>query len=175
MTPKLTTEGFVEKAIKIHGDKYDYSKVNYINSHTKVCIICKIHGEFLQKPSGHTSGKGCRKCSGSYSYSNKEWIEEAERIHDNKYDYSKVNYTKAHDKVIIICNTHGEFQQQANLHLTGSGCQKCGVINRSMIRIKTTKEWIEEAKSVHGDKYDYSKVNYTKARDKVIIICKTIS
>lgn len=62
MSKKLTTEEFIEKARKIHGNKYDYSKVVYVNSQTKVCIICPIHGEFWQRPNDHLNGYGCNKC-----------------------------------------------------------------------------------------------------------------
>ena len=60
---KLTTEEFIAKAKAVHGNRYDYSKVVYVNTQTKVCIICKEHGEFWQKPKNHLCGNGCVKCS----------------------------------------------------------------------------------------------------------------
>ena len=97
MTIKSTTEEFIEKAKKIHGDKYDYSKVKYINNHIKVEIKCKEHGIFFQRPNGHLRGSECIKCGlnkiSNIKRSNREeFIEKAIKVHGNKYDYSKVNY-----------------------------------------------------------------------------------
>ena len=165
---QYTTKEFIEKAKEVHGDKYDYSKVEYISSKKHITIICKIHGNFRQQPTLHLYNKnGCSKCSGNYSYTTKEWIEKAIKVHGDKYDYSKTKYTKTDNKVIIICKIHGEFLQTAHHHLQNHGCRKC-----SKTYSYTTKEWVEKATEVHGDKYDYSKTKYTKTDTKVIIICK---
>jgi hypothetical protein len=115
---------FIEKAKKVHGDKYDYSKVQYINNKTKVCIICPEHGEFYQKPNDHLSGKGCEKCAGR-NLTTKEWIESAIKVHKQKYDYSKVEYINGKTKVCIICPEHGEFWQTPQDHLSKHGCPYC--------------------------------------------------
>ena len=109
-------ELFIEKAKQAHGDKYDYSKVDYINNLKEVIIICKIHGEFMQLPKTHKRGSGCKKCgllkvSSSKKSNNDKFINGAKLIHGNKYDYSKVEYIKSNQNVIIICPTHGEFLQ----------------------------------------------------------------
>lgn len=122
---RLTTKEFIERAREVHGDKYDYSKVNYINQHSKVCIICPIHGEFWQIVQIHLMGHGCPKCSGNGKLSYEEFVERARKIHGDKYDYSKVKFNSILDKVTIICPIHGEFTQVANDHLQGNGCQKC--------------------------------------------------
>ena len=124
-TKKSSTKEFIEKARKVHGDKYDYSKVEYINNKTKVCIICPEHGEFWQTPNCHLSGDGCAKCSKKHKYTTEEWIEEAKKVHGNKYDYSKVNYINSQTKVCIICPEHGEFWQKPDRHLLGQGCPIC--------------------------------------------------
>ena len=93
------------------------------------------------------------------------------KIHSNKYDYSKFIYTKMHDKSTIICPIHGEFEQSAHSHLKGQGCPKCGVIERATKRLDTKDSFIKKAKKIHGDKYDYSKVNYVNSQTKVCIIC----
>lgn len=112
------------KAKAIHGNKYDYSKVNYVNTKEKVCIICPTHGEFWQRPNGHLNGLGCDKCGKTYSYTTEEFIEKAKQIHGNKYDYSKVKYINAQTKVCIICPIHGEFWQTPYKHLNlKEGCQ----------------------------------------------------
>jgi hypothetical protein len=169
---KFSSEEFIQKAKIIHGDKYDYSKVNYINCNTKVIIICKIHGEFLQIPSGHLSNKGCSKCSNIYNYSTLEFIDKVNIVHGDKYDYSKVNYTSNKKQITIICKIHGEFQQISSDHLNGHGCKKCYNIKQSITKLQTKEDFIQKSKLVHGDLYDYSKVEYKYSNIKVIIICK---
>ena len=167
MPAKKTTEEFVRDAILVHGDKYDYSKVDYNGGKNKVIIICKIHGEILQSPNSHLNGSDCNKCSGNYTMSNKEWIEKAKIQHKDKYDYSKVNYNGNKTKVIIICKIHGDFLQIPADHLNGFNCSKC-----SGQYSCTNEEWIEKAKIIHCNKYDYSKVDFKGNKNKVIIICK---
>ena len=176
---RLTTEEFISRAKEVHGDKYDYSKVEYgKNRKTKVCIIChekdekcEEHGEFWQTPNNHLYGKGCPKCASNYRYKSEEIIEEFKKIHGDKYDYSKVVYKDAHTKVCIICLKHGEFWMTPNLHLRGSGCKKCYKEIKGKDRYSNTEEFIEKARKVHGDKYDYSKVEYKCSNKKVRIIC----
>ena len=78
---KSNTEEFIKKAKKVHGNKYDYSKVNYINNHTNVTIICPEHGEFEQTPKGHLRGQGCPKCNGGVVQTTEEFIKKAKEIH----------------------------------------------------------------------------------------------
>ena len=179
MSKKLTTKDFIEKARKIHGNKYNYSKVNYINSYTKVCIICPEHGEFWQTPSSHLKGYNCEKCaykekSELRKSTTEEFIKKATQVHGDKYDYSKENYINSHAKVCIICPEHGEFWQSPYCHLNGNNCPECSNIIRkfSSKKTKTTEEFIKEAKELYGDKYDYSKVNYINSHTKICIIDK---
>jgi len=124
-TYKLNTEKFILKAKSIHGDKYDYSKVEYINSQRNVIIICPIHGEFEQTPARHLFGQGCSSCYGNKKLTTEQFIEKSNIIHNNKYDYSEVIYKNYRTKIIIICPVHGKFKQFAGDHLWGSGCTKC--------------------------------------------------
>ena len=124
-TKRLTTEEFITRAKEIHGDKYDYSKVNYVNSSTKVCIICPEHGEFWQTPVLHLRGYRCHFCYGSVKKTKEQFINEAKKVHGDKYDYSKVNYKGNKHKICIICNKHGEFSQTPLYHLQGHGCKLC--------------------------------------------------
>ena len=165
-------EEFIEKATLVHGDKYDYSKVDYKNNNTKVIIICKEHGEFYQIPSSHFRGIGCAKCVGKAKSNTEEFIKNALLVHGNKYDYSKVNYKNRNTKVIIICKTHGEFTQNSYNHLTGQGCNKCSYILRANKNKTTVDEFIKKSKIIHDDKYDYSKVDYKNSDTKINIICK---
>ena len=171
MSKSLTTQIFIERAKKIHGDKYNYSKVNYINITTKVCIICSKHGEFWQRPNDHLLGKGCSKCAFNRTLTTNEFIDKANKIHNNFYIYDKTAYKKAKEKVTITCPIHGDFLQTPQHHLMGCGCPKCRYIKSANSKRLSTKEFIEKAKQIHGDKYDYSKVNYTDCETKVCIIC----
>nr|DAK04438.1 MAG TPA: restriction enzyme [Bacteriophage sp.] len=166
-----TKEEFIIKAKEIHGDKYDYSKVEYVNNKTKVCINCREHGEFWQTPNAHLSGQGCSKCSGKYSPTKEEWIASARKVHGDKYDYSKVDYVNNATKVCIICPEHGVFKQAPYNHTQGQGCPTCGQIVRSDSNRYSLSDFIAEARKIHCDKYDYSKVDYVNSKTKVCIIC----
>ena len=155
-----SSQEFIEEAIKIHGDKYDYSKVDYKCANAKIIITCKIHGDFEEKPYCHLNGNGCYMCCKNHKLNTIEFIEKAKLIHGDKYDYSKVDYKYNDEKVIITCKIHGDILQTPNHHLQGSGCGKCGVIIRSNKSRKTLEEFIKKSRFVHGDKYDYSKVDY---------------
>jgi len=127
---KLTNLEFITKAKEVHGDKYDYSKTEYMNAQTKVCIICPEHGEFWQKPYNHLNGNGCPSCI-RHEWDTKSFIEKARKIHGNKYDYSKVEFKTTRDKVCIICHDLdkdgkeiGEFWQYPLTHLNGHGCER---------------------------------------------------
>ncbi len=163
---KYTTEEFIQRAKEVHGDRYDYSKVVYETGRKKVCIVCPEHGEFWQTPQKHLSGQGCAMCYGNVKMSHEEFIRRANKIHHGKYNYSKVVYNGYEEKVCIICPEHGEFWQTPHSHLSGRGCQECYGNKRC-----TTERFIEKARKVHGDKYDYSKVEYNGNHQKVCIIC----
>lgn len=169
----LGTSGFIEKAQQIHGDKFDYSKVNYVNSRFRVSIICPSHGPFEQLPFIHFNSKyGCPRC-GQESTGNQlrgdleTFIEKSNKIHLYKYDYKLAQFNNLGDKIIIICPIHGEFEQEAKGHLNGCGCFLCGVDKRR----KTKEQFILEAKEIHGDKYDYINVNYKNNSTDIEIIC----
>ncbi len=168
---KLTRNDFINKANLIHNNKYDYSKVKYVNNSTKVCIICPEHGEFWQTPRNHLIGQGCPLCNGTFKLTNQEFIEKANKIHNNKYDYSKVKYVNNNTKVCIICPKHGEFWQTPHHHLNGHGCSKCRNENNGDRRRHNTEDFIRKSKSIHGEKYNYDKVNYVNSYSKVCIIC----
>ena len=156
-TKKKTKEQFLEQCLNKFGSKYDYSKVEYINTKTKVCIICPIHGEFWQTPEQHLKGKGCPKCLGK-NLTTQDWIKQANIIHNNKYIYSKTNFKKGHEKVIITCPIHGDFEQQATcpvhgdfeqipyVHLQGSGCSKCNKFCVESKGEKIIKEYLTKNK-----------------------------
>lgn len=177
---KLAEKAFInfkEKASKKFSYKYDYSKANYIDNHTPIEIVCPIHGVFKQTPHDHfKSPIGCQKCvlekmSLDQASTTEEFIKKARQIHGNKYDYSKVKYINNRIKVCIRCPIHGEFWQTPDNHLYGKGCKKCSYEKLSSNKFLTTNEYIEKAKLVHGDKYDYSETIYNGMKNDVVIIC----
>lgn len=169
MKKQLTNQEIIERIIDVHGDKYDYSKVDYINSRTPVILICKKHGEFKYYIKHLKEGRGCPMCSKNKTII--DFIEKARDVHSLKYDYSKSNYTGRHNKLIITCPIHGDFEQEAGSHLSGCGCPKCANEHKNDYKKLSTEDFIERAKEVHGNKYDYSKVDYKSLESKVTIIC----
>lgn len=151
------TEEFIQKSNLIHNNKYDYSKVEYINAHKKVKIICPIHGQFKQKPNNHLSGKGCYLCGvkqriESTKTSQEKFIEESNKIHNYKYDYSKVNYVNSKTKVIITCPEHGDFQQSPECHLNRKQeCYSCSLNKRKL----NIDDFIIRSRKIHGYRYSY--------------------
>lgn len=168
---RITTEEFIRRAREVHGDRYDYSMANYTNAKTKLIIVCKIHGEFMKIPSDHMMGSGCPKCSGRYTRTLEEFINQANEVHGYKYDYSEVNYLNSHTKISIICKEHGKFSQVAISHLSGTGCAKCGVKISSDLKRKSIEDFIKDSIAKYGDLYDYTRVNYINCQVKVDIIC----
>ena len=168
---------FISKAEERHGKLYDYSKTLYVKRTEKVIIICSIHGEFTQNAGSHLSGCGCRKCGIEQTMNKRtlsvdDFIEKAKQIHNNKYSYDKINYSKRNDHIIIICPVHGEFTQLPKSHLKGYGCRMCAneLISKSKRKLHDT--FIQEAIEQHGNTYDYSSVSYIDCYTKIIIICK---
>lgn len=174
---KFSEQEFLEKCVNVHGDTYDYSKVEYINISEHIIIICKIHGEFKQTPDVHLRGCGCPSCGGIASNKNrfltKEiFIDRSILIHLNQYDYSLVNEVSSGTKVIIICDTHGEFSQLPHSHMAGAGCPKCKGLKISTALMYNNEKIILQCIEKHGNKYDYSLVEYSGAKNKIKIICK---
>ena len=168
---KLTTEEFITKAKKIHGDKYDYGLSDYKGSKKKIKIICPIHGEFEQLPNNHLNGAECYLCGVIKTHkcllsNNEEFKQKANLKHNNQYDYSKVEYVNNKKEVCIICKKYGEFYVRPDNHLKGSGCPICYGTH-----LFTKEEFVEQAKQIHGNKYNYSKSDYINAKTKVCIIC----
>lgn len=122
---ELKNQWYIQNFQKIHGDLYNYSKVQYTNARTKIEIVCKEHGSFYQTPSNHILGHGCPKCSCKAKKSTKECVQSFIQVHGDTYNYSKVEYIGRMDKVEILCEQHGSFFQTPNNHLTGQGCPKC--------------------------------------------------
>lgn len=176
---KKDTESFIKLAKEKHGDRYDYSKVNYVILDTCVEIICKQHGSTFQTPNNHLNSKtGCNLCTNELKSKNRtktheQFIKEAIEKYGDFYDYSKSTYKKSNEKVIIICRIHGSFQRKPKDLLYGKGCAKCGNARTAEFNRKSKEQFIIDSKSKHGDKYTYEKTEYTDSREDVILNCKT--
>jgi very-short-patch-repair endonuclease len=167
---KLTQADFILKSILKHGKRYNYDSVKFVNTTTKVEIVCKKHGSFKQEPYMHYHrGQGCPTCfQDRNGLTTEEYIYRAKKVHGEAYDYSKVKYKHNTKPIVIICKKHGEFKQLARSHVEGHGCNECFLIsNRS-----NKAEFITKAIALHGNRYDYSKVVYRDSKQKVIVVCK---
>lgn len=157
----LGKDRFIERSKKKHGNKYDYSKVNYIDHATKVTIICPIHKEFQQTPASHIRGWGCDKCGGSAKLDTEEFVAKAKLRHGtDRYDYSKSVYIGANNKLIITCKTHGDFEQLARNHLYGKGCPVCSASQAEVA--------VEEYLKQMGYKYE-TQVEYLDCKDQKVL------
>ncbi len=164
---KLSDSEVIARFTAKHGSRYDYSKVVFINTSTKVEIVCQVHGEFWQTPYLHMSGGGCPVCGGNRLSKDEPFIVKCKKVHGDKYDYTKTVYTRMHDKVWITCPEHGDFLQKAYYHVQGSGCPVCAGVARH-----TTDSFVAKARKVHGDLYDYTNTVFEHNKKKVRIDCK---
>jgi very-short-patch-repair endonuclease len=175
---RSNTDDFIAKARKVNGDKYDYSKTNYLGAREKLNVICPIHGEFPVSASNHLKGRGCPQCAkiaraNFHRSDTNTFIQKAKKIHGDVYDYSLVNYENNSTPVEIICPEHGSFFKSPQNHLKGQGCPKCTEETnyRGSSQKYGDEEFIKKSQELHGDKYDYSKVEYKNSRVPVLIGC----
>ena len=177
MSRKLTKEEFIEKARAVHGDKYDYSKVEYVGRSIDVCITCPIHGDFWQKPRSHISNKcGCQEC-GKISKSSKRLNDQEDiirrfmEVHGDTYDYSEVEYIDYHTDVKIRCKKHGVFEQTPNNHISQKqGCPECARIKRAQSKTLSHEEQI----ALIAEKNPYVDVLGRIVDDKTPVLCRCI-
>ena len=179
----MTTDEFIELACQVHGNKYDYSKVDIEHRDEKgrICIICPTHGEFWQKPSHHLDNHGCKRCASSKKRKarikksdvkkTENFIKKAKLVHGDKYDYSKVEYINYNTNVTIICPKHGEFHQTPSNHLQGKGCKYCAIDNSRITQSKGKETFVNDCLMQYGTKYDYNEVTYVNKKTKVRIKC----
>lgn len=165
---QLTKEQFVERANSANGWKYTYDKAIYKNSNTKCEITCPTHGSFWMTPHDHLEGHGCAKCAGLHPLDTEEFIRRSIAVHGGKYDYSKSVYVRSAQKVIIRCKKHNlDFEQTPISHYRGRGCPVCGGVKH-----RTTQDFIESARRVHGDRYSYEKAVFVNKATNITITCK---
>ena len=179
------TQQFINKSKLKFKDLYDYSNVVYINSKTEINLRCIKHDlKFRTKASSHlkTSLGGCTEClkdfkqriSDKYKSSTEEFIEKANIVHNNIYDYSKFEYKLARDKSTVFCDIHGEFEISPNNHLAGKGCPPCGDIKTGKLKIKSASEkFTNQANNIHSNRYTYENFQYQTAKTKSLVTCDT--
>jgi hypothetical protein len=166
-----TTEDFVQRARRVHGDCYDYSQARFVGSKEKLTIVCLEHGPWRVTASSHVAGTGCPACGGRMQLTTEQFIERAQAKHGDKFDYTETVYVNSETPVAVICPEHGQSKQLPNNHLAGSGCAECAYTQRGISRRSNTKDFIRRARKVHGERYDYSKVDYVRTGDPITIIC----
>lgn len=179
MVKRLTQQQFIERAKKVHGNKYSYKNAKYVKSRIKVEITCKKHGSFFQNPDSHINQSvGCPKCGReaigrkNISKARDSFVQKAIDVHGNVYNYSQVQYINHHTKVQIACKKHGAFFQIPRKHLSGFGCPKCGTERTAKKKIATSRRnFAKKASIIHKNKYDYSRVQYINNKTPVTIIC----
>ena len=166
MPKKDTRDEFIEKSKQIHGNEFDYNSVEYKNSKQKVYIRHNKCGRyFWQSPVCHLQGQSCPHCAGKMKLTTEEFVTRASIVHSDKYNYDNVEYKNMHTKVKIKHNKCDKYFLQSPFeHLKGCGCPYCA----GKIKL-TTEEFIARANIVHGDKYDYSLVNYINTKNKIKI------
>ena len=178
MSKKRTLEEFVETARKIHANKYDYSKVDYIANNTKVCVICPEHGEFWQRPKQHLRGEGCPKCSfrergNKRKKSVEDFIEEFNKKYSGKLKVNKSNYAGNEKEIQVVCIKHGPFYTTPlKLKINTICCPTCLIEERKKTNTYDNEIFIKKAKEKYGDKYLYDHLNYVNSRTKVIVTCR---
>ena len=164
---QLPYEDFLRRATETHQGRYEYDESSYTKSSDRLRVKCEEHGWFEQIATSHLAGQGCPRCARNVPLATEEFIEQARKVHGDKYDYSITKYDRSHTEIKYKCATHGVVSQSVSNHLQGWGCAKCSPSYK-----KTTETFIGRAREVHGDKYDYSLVDYKTSTDKVKIICK---
>lgn len=178
---KITKEEFIERAKSVHGDRYDYSLVEFINMGTKVKILCQKHNEFLQSPNHHTKIKqGCPICAKEENIEKRkvsydDLVRRTSERHGDKYSIKKQDFDTLRSKIFVECKYHGEFQTEGRFLFKGNPCKKCidENLGKRMYKTKTSKEnFIQRCIETHGNKYDYSKSIYKGSNKKIEIICK---
>jgi len=160
---KETLETFIDKAKKIHNNKYDYKNAIWKNVGIKLKIICAIHGEFEQTPSNHLMGKGCSYCSGVGRLTKEILLERIKIVHGDKYEYEFSDKITNSTNIKIKCKVHGIFEQTPKNHLKGQKCPKCKCLDKN--------EFIKEASLKHNNKYNYDNIEFVNGNIKIKITC----
>lgn len=178
---KLTTEAFIRKAKKKHGEFYDYSRAVYDGAHTLLEIVCPLHGSFMQRAGDHANvGKGCKQCGAVRAtptpFSTADFVRQSAETHADFYSYEKSVYSTYKLPLTITCPTHGDFSQRAGQHMRGNGCPLCRRGRKSskfkgQTRQQRFESWLERADKLHSGFYSYARVVFVNTKTPVTIVC----
>lgn len=169
---KKRKNNFLIKSKKVHGDKYDYSLVKYVNNKTPIDIICPEHGKFTTTPAVHIAGHSCKMCGtesmrNTVTFSADKVLKKIIDVHGDKYQYDFSGYKNYLSTLKIRCKKHGTFMQDVSTHLRGSGCRECSVEDSR----DTIEDFILKSSKVHKGFYTYSKAKYHNTYSDVVITC----
>lgn len=173
---KNTKESVIEQFKGVHGDKYNYDLVVYVNLDTKVEIVCGDHGPFLQTPANHRKGKGCPQCakarvSEAKTISKEVWLSRFEKVHGDRYDYSKFSVINGDTPVEMVCRTHGSFMQSPYSHAAGKGCPSCASEASRIRQLIPQEEAFEKLKSRWKGRYSYEGSTYCGRDENIEVVC----
>lgn len=178
MTRDERFKRFLQLANNLYNNKYDYSKAIYLNKYKRIKIICPHHGEFEAVPEKHlyrnVECPQCKKIDTLLKFKEnkiKQYIGKVSILYNNYYNYSKVDFNNARDIITIICPKHGDVNLTAISHLNGCGCNKCSKEKMANTHKSKLFKLLDIAKQIHGDKYNYDKVEYINSDIPVSIIC----
>lgn len=171
-TRNLSNEEWIEKAKQVHGDRYDYSLTHYVNIKTPVRIICREHGVFSQMPQKHLMGRMCPECRNYKPSTFEEFLYRARKIHGDKFCYNEHDFHGIFNPMVMFCKKHGFFIQTPSMHFVSKGCPECAKESKAEKQSMSTDEFLERAKAIHGDKYDYSQTVCVNSYTPVEITCK---
>lgn len=174
---RITVPEFLERSREAHGDRYDYSRIVVLNGvNEKVEIVCTIHGPWATVPKTHMAGSGCPPCSYFERSIRRrrpvdDFIEAATTLHGGRYSYTLVDFVDMKTKVTVTCLAHGQWAVRPLSHLRGDGCPNCGKRSASEKTRQSGNEFVTRARAVHGERYGYTYVHYTRSSEKVQIEC----
>lgn len=169
----MSRERFISKCLEVHGNKYDLSRVSYSGMSKRIEVVCPAHGPFFPAAGNFTGlGSGCPLCSretvGLKSRKPLDhYISRARERHGDRFSYPGISYKGRAAYLTVVCPVHGEFEQNAQDHITGEGCVKCS------FPLHSQETFVTLAKAAHNGRYSYEKSVYRKALEKVRIICPT--
>lgn len=173
LNQRFSKETIIQKFIKVHGDRYDYSLVDYKGIHKKVQIICKEHGVFTQSPNSHAKGNNCKLCSKKDARDTLDsFLEKLPNYIKNNYDFSNIKYIDSITAVDVVCKNHGTFKIIPRSLIRGHGCKKCATITSSSKNRLKCEDILNRANKVHNNKYTYSLLaDYKSNKDMLNIKC----
>lgn len=169
---KINQQEFLDRMDIIFGDTLLFTRSQYVNNSTGIIVTCPIHGEFSKIPSYLFNGDGCAKCRFDIRKANGETVRAPEvffknvKLRSPNLSFNNSVFKGHNDPIIVTCQKHGEFiVNEARNLLRHEQCELCSQESK-------INHFINRSKEIHGDRYDYSKINSYYSKHKLTIICK---